>query len=60
LHGILGIVMTEHACSVAIQGTLEPNCELFECASVAAARALEKCSACFFGPLPHQRSFARS
>ena len=60
LHGILGVVVTQHACRMAIQRSLDVTSKLLESAGVAFSRAIEERIARFSGLRPHQRSFARS
>ena len=58
MHNVLGIVVTEHARRMAVQGPLDLESKLLESSSVAAPRTLNKLIARSPGFRPHQRTFA--
>ncbi len=58
MHNIFGIVVTNHACRVAIQRPLDLEGELLEGPAVAAPRAIEERFGRSPDVRPHQRTFA--
>ena len=60
MHGVFGIVMTQHSRRMAIQRPLDLESKLLEGAGVALSRAIEERIARSTGFRSHQRPFARS
>ncbi|MDQ5873112.1 MAG: hypothetical protein M3547_13005 [Acidobacteriota bacterium] len=60
MHGVFGVVMTQHARRMAIQRPLDLEGKLLESPSVATPRAIEERIARSPDVRPHQRTFACS